>query len=318
MSMLSAYLQNPSAPGQGQSQPPLMPQLPEQHSVESWQQDQSVGPSERQQLAFRSLSAAAADQHSSDMVRAHLAAQSLASASASLPSDALPHGSASLRAAVALHAPPVACHVPAVTAGTTLAQQSLLYATTQLGQQSMSNPSLQPMISQFSPHGFARNPFGSHNNSFEVPRSSFSDAHRRSSVSQQDWMSTGTRYSTSTDRFSGDRFSGDRFSGDRFSHDSDMLTAGSGFLVGSGRRNSFGGAIMGNSFELDWAGRPTGRPDTNSLAVSGLLHLSCPSGRFLHQLDAATPLHCIKCPGQTLSLNSQALHSSGYVSDVPA
>lgn len=246
MSLLSAYLQNTQAPGQHQSQPPHMPQLPEQHSVDSWQQDQPIGISERQQLAFRSLSEAAVDRRSSDMVRAHLEAQSLTSASASLPRDALPHGNASL-------------HGPAVTAGTTLAQQSLLYAPTQLGQQlgpqGMSNPSLQPMFSQFSPHGMARNPFASHSNSLDLPRSSFSDVRRRSSISQQDWMSVGTRYS------------GERFSGDRFSHDSDMLTPGSSLALGS-RRNSLGNAIMGNSFDLDWAGRPIGRTDPNSLGVS--------------------------------------------------
>lgn len=278
MSMLSAYLQNPSALGQGQSQHqsqhqsqlPHMPQLPEQHSVDSWQQDQSVGPSERQQLAFRSLSEAAADQHSSDMIRAHLAAQTLVSASASLPSNSIAHGAASLHAPASLQASP-SSHVPAVTAGTTLAQQSLLYAPTQLGQQSMSKPSLQPMLSQFSPHGFAQNPFGSHSNSFDLPRSSLSDLQRLSSINQQDWMSTGTRYSMSTDRFSGDRFSRDRFSGDRFSHDrfshdGDMLTPGSGFAVGSARRSSFGGAFMGSSFDHDWAGRPVARPDLSNFA----------------------------------------------------
>ena len=240
MSLISAYLQSVQAPGQNQpehqSQPPHMPQLPEHHTVDSWQQDQPIGISDRQQLAFRSLSDAAIDRRSSDMVRAHLEAQSLTSASASLPHDALPHGNASL-------------HAPAVTAGTTLAQQSLLYAPTQLGQQlgpqGMSNPSLQPMFSQFSPHGMARNPFASHSNSLDLPRSSFSDGRRRSSISQQDWMSVGTRYS------------GDRFSGDRFSHDSDMLTPG-----------SFGNAIMGKSFDLDWAGRPVCRADLNSLGVS--------------------------------------------------
>ena len=272
MSTLSAYLQSTSAPGQSQSQrqsqPPHMPQLPEQHSVDSWQEQQPVGVSERQQLAYRSLSEAAADRRSSDMLRAHLAAQSLVSASGSLPSDALPQGPASL-------------HTPAVTAGTTLAQQSLLYAPTQLGQQqAMSNPSLQPMFSPYSPHGFSSNPFGSQSNSFDLPRSSFSDprlsdARRRSSVSQPDWMSTGTRYS-------GDRFSGDRFSGDRFSHDTDMFRAGSGFGVGSSRRSSFGNAIMGSSFDHDWAARSVGRMDPNNFAVSSCV--------FVFVLD-----HCATC-----------------------
>lgn len=282
MSTLSAYLQSTSAPGQSQSQHqsqlPHMPQLPEQHSVDSWQGQQPVGVSARQQLAHRSLSEAAADRRSSDMLRAHLAAQSLASASGSLPSDALPQGPASL-------------HTPAVTAGTTLAQQSLLYAPTQLGQQqAMSNPSLQPMFSPYSPHGFSSNPFGSQSNSFDLPRSSFSDprlsdARRRSSVSQPDWMSTGTRYS-------GDRFSGDRFSGDRFGHDndmfkpgSDMLRAGSGLGVGSSRRSSFGNAIMGSSFDHDWAARSVGRMDPNNFAVRGFVFV-------LH--------HCTTCSVQVI------------------
>lgn len=261
ISVLTAYLKNAQGQPQNQTQPPQMPQLPEQHAIDSWQhQEQQPGLGDRQQLAFRSLSEAAADRRSSDMLRAQLHAQ--ATSSGSLPTDHIPHSNSFLS--------------PAVTAGTTLAQQSLLYAPTQAGQQAMDSAAQQVMFPQISPHGFSpRHPFGSQTSSFDMPRSSFSDGARRGSFSQQDWMSVGTsgRYSSgqySGERYSMDRRSFDRRSLDRHSGENEMFGPGNAFGSGA-RRSSYGGPMMANNYEADWAGRSVSRNDAAHVAVSVLL-----------------------------------------------
>jgi len=233
MSVLTAYLREAQAQQQNQAQqapPPPADKLPSEHPWPS-------AMSERQQLAFRSLSEAAVDprfggRQSSDMVRAALQAP----ATSSFPGDIIQ--SQGLQNA----------HLSAAsTAGMSLAQQSLLYAPSQ--QTSTHAQMLQPP--QFSPQAYpSRNTFGSSRSSLEQGFRN-SDPGRRPSFSNHDWVSTNSgpsRYSTGSGPASS-----------RYSMESDFFSTG---------RKSSSGMRSGlhNSFDLDWAGRSVGRPEAPSVS----------------------------------------------------
>lgn len=237
MSVLTAYLRETQAQQQPQTQQPPHPHTDSLPSDRSWPSAMS----ERQQLAFRSLSEAAVDQRlglrcSSEMVRASLQAPT----TSSFPGDIIqsqgiqnPHLSATS------------------TAGMSLAQQSLLYAPSQ----QQPTPLQMFQQAQFSPQTYSsRNPFGSGRSSLEQGFRS-SDPGRRPSFSNPDWMSSASgpsRYSTGSGPASS-----------RFSQDL------GGFFNG-GRRSSMGmKSGVHNSFDLDWAGRPIAKPETLSGYMQG-------------------------------------------------
>ncbi|DBA82235.1 TPA: hypothetical protein ACH3X2_000507 [Trebouxia sp. C0005] len=238
MSVLTAYLREAQAQQQAQAQaqqqnqqapPPPADKLTPEHPWPS-------AMSERQQLAFRSLSEAAVDQRfngrqSSDVVRAALQAP----ASSSFPGDIIQ--SQGLQNS----------HLSAAsTAGMSLAQQSLLYAPSQ---QTSTHAQMLPPP-QFSPQAY---PFGSSRSSLEQGFRS-SDPGRRPSFSNHDWMSTNSgpsRYSTGSGPASS-----------RYSMESDFFS--------TGRRNSLGmRSGLHNSFDLDWAGRSVGRTEPPSGFMPG-------------------------------------------------
>lgn len=246
MSVLTAYLREAQAQQQAQAQaqqqnqvqqapPPSVDKLPPEHPWPS-------AMSERQQLAFRSLSEAAVDpkfggRQSSDMVRAALQAP----ASSSFPGDIIQ--SQGLQNS----------HLSAAsTAGMSLAQQSLLYAPSQ---QTSTHAQMLPPP-QFSPQAY---PFGSSRSSLEQGYRS-SDPGRRPSFSNHDWTSTNSgpsRYSTGSGPASS-----------RYSMESDFFS--------TGRRSSLGmRSGLHNSFDLDWAGRSVGRPEAPSVSYTQTTLCKC-------------------------------------------
>lgn len=234
MSVLTAYLREAQAQ-QSQQQANSQPLSDSQsHILKPNDPSWPSAMSERQQLAYRSLSEAAVDQRfgrsSSDVVRATL------HASAAFPGDIIqPQGN------------PLNHHLSAAsTAGMSLAQQSLLYAPSQQnpGQHNVGQGLFQQH--QFTQSYTPRHPFGSGRSSIEQGYRS-SDPGRRPSFSHQDWMSTGSGPS-------------------RYSQESDFLS--------SGRRSSIGVATgLHNSFDLDWAGRPVNKHDAPSVGLTSCLLL---------------------------------------------
>ena len=212
MSVLTAYLREAQAQ---QPQADTHRQSTDSHPNDShWPSAMS----ERQQLAFRSLSEAAVDHRfngrNSDMIRAAVQSQR-ASNSPSFPGDIIqPQGAPS-------------------TAGMTLAQQSLLYAPSQVAPRLMQQH-------QFPPRVFSSN---SGRSSTEQAAYRSSDPGRRPSLSNQDWVSTTSGPSRNS------------LGSGRYSQESDFYS--------SGRRGSMGVTpnSMQNSLDLDWAGRPVGKPD---------------------------------------------------------
>ncbi len=246
MSVLTAYLREAQAQQQAQPQQAA----PHRRSGDTLSNDQSwpSAMSEKQQLAYRSLSEAAVDprygsRQSSEMVRATLQGHAGTPASSSFPGDIITSQSA-----------PQNPHLSAAsTTGMSLAQQSLLYAPSQ---QNSAQLFQQP---QFSPQAFTRrNPFGSGRSSLETGYRA-SDPGRRPSFGQQDWMSSGSgpsRYSTSSNPPSS-----------RYSQESDFFTSGRSIGVATG---------LHNSFDLDWAGTPLGKPDAPGVSfINSPVHTSC-------------------------------------------
>ncbi len=248
MSVLTAYLREAQAQQQNQAKqapPPSVDKLTPEHPWPS-------AMSERQQLAFRSLSEAAVDprfggRQSSDMVRAALQAP----ATSSFPGDIIQ--SQGLQNSHLSHA--------ASTAGMSLAQQSLLYASSQ---HTSTHAQMLPPP-QFSPQAY---PFGSSRSSLEQGYRS-SDPGRRPSFSNHDWMSANSgpsRYSTSSGPASS-----------RYSMESDFFS--------SGRRNSVGmRSGLHNSFDLDWAGRSVGRPEAPSVSLTYVAHMLQGCCHFIHDV----------------------------------
>lgn len=247
MSVLTAYLRETQAQQQPQTQQPTHPHTDSLPTDRSWPSAMS----ERQQLAFRSLSEAAVDPRfglrcSSEMVRASLQAPT----TSSFPGDIIqsqgiqnPHLSATS------------------TAGMSLAQQSLLYAPSQ----QQPTPLQMFQQAQFSPQTYSsRNPFGSGRSSLEQGFRS-SDPGRRPSFSNPDWMSSASgpsRYSTGSGPASS-----------RFSQDL-------GGFFSAGRRSSMGvKSGVHNSFDLDWAGRPIVKPETPSVRHNFSSWLCVPWGQ---------------------------------------
>ena len=248
MSVLTAYLRQAQAQQQNQAQHALPPSVDKLAPEHPWPSAMS----ERQQLAFRSLSEAADNprfggRQSSDMVRAALQAP----ASSSFPGDIIQ--SQGLQNSHMSHA--------ASSVGMSLAQQSLLYAPSQ--QPSTHAQMLPPP--QFSPQAY---PFGSGRSSLEQGHRS-SDPGRRPSLNNHDWMSTNSgpsRYSTGSGPASS-----------RYSTESDFFS--------SGRRNSAGmRSGLQNSFDLDWAGRSVGRPEAPSVSYTHVACMLQGCCHFIHEI----------------------------------
>ena len=233
MAFLTAYLQEAQQQQQAQAQQQAQQQAqsqPASHAASlPFDQSWPSAMSERQQLAFRSLSEAAADRaeghrSGSEMLRASLNSPTVAPATSSFPGDIL-------TAQASPHQQQLSA---AATAGLCLAQQSLLYAPSRQEQDAAQRNHQLFQQHQFAPQSFpTRNPLGSSRNSLDTGFR-WSDPGRRPSFSHHDWMSTGSGPS-------------------RYSIESDFVT--------TGRRSSVGPLPMRSSVEVDWAGRPIARPD---------------------------------------------------------
>lgn len=258
MSALTSYLREAQARQQAQTQ--ANPPQSNRASAEARVGDPSwaTAMSERQQLAFRSLSDAAVDQrwgarHNSELVRAALQQQAPAPSSSSFPGDVIQSQS---QAQSVVNVP---------SAGMSLAQQSLLYAPSQQSAQHSSNPQ-----SLFQPPHFPPRATANHfqNNSLDMGHR-WSDPGRRPSFGQPDWMSAnstpGSRYSQESEFLSMGHRDTLAAAGRLHSFDSRVRNSiDSRMHSFDGRvQNSLDGRMqnsldgrMHNSFDLDWAGRP--------------------------------------------------------------